>query len=158
MPSGCACRAFGPTESLNALRQNCRSRSRCARRDSSFVIPERLRARPAPAHDAAGLPASKGPQVLRAVLEGRSANHLGRRESRQVTGRRECRDRCSRYPPAQNRAEHARIACARLLDETPDLISMEPECAGRFHSDYLGFDLFRLYAQMADSGSDPIEP
>ena len=25
-------------------------------------------------------------------------------------------------PPAQYGAEHARIACARLLDETPDLI------------------------------------
>ena len=48
--------------------------------------------------------------------------------------------------------------CARLLDETPDLFSMEPECAGRFHADYLGFDFFRFYAHMADSGPDPIEP
>jgi hypothetical protein len=34
---------------------------------------------------------------------------------------------------------------------------MEPECAGRFHADYLWFDFFRFYAQMADSGPDLIE-
>jgi hypothetical protein len=61
-------------------------------------------------------------------------------------------------PSAQYRVVHARVACARLLDETPNLISMERECAGLFHADYLGFDFFRFYAQMADSGPDPIEP